>query len=45
MKEKDRTQQELEVEEVNFYSDDCGRTRFACLTDCPFSLPLLTSDY
>lgn len=25
---------EIEIEEVNVYTDDCGTTRKACVTDC-----------
>lgn len=42
MKENDRTQGELEVEEVNLFASDCGKIKLECETDCPFNTPFLS---
>lgn len=45
MKEKNNT--ELLVEEVNVYADidyNCGKIQYKCVTDCIFSLPLLSTE-
>lgn len=33
---------EIEIEEVNVYTDDCGTTRKACVTDCIGGSALIT---
>ena len=33
---------ELDIEEVNVYTDDCGTTRKACVTDCIGGSALIT---
>lgn len=36
---------EIEIEEVNVYTDDCGTTRKACVTDCIGGSALITPTY
>ena len=33
---------EIEIEEVNVYTDDCGTTRKTCVTDCIGGSALIT---
>ena len=33
---------EIEIEAVNVYTDDCGTTRKACVTDCIGGSALIT---
>lgn len=34
----------LSKEEVSVYTDDCGVTRYNCVTDCFGVLPLVTAE-
>lgn len=44
MKEQSNRKQPNEiVEEVNIYTEDCGRVRLDCVTDCFFAFPFLSS--
>ena len=36
---------EIEIEEVNVYTDDCGTTRKACVTDCIGGSALITPEW
>ena len=37
----ERKSSELSKEEVSIYTDDCGVTRYECVTDCFGVLPLM----
>ncbi len=39
-KEKTYGNQELDIQEVNVYTSDCGTTKYSCTTDC-FSISCL----
>ena len=39
----ERKSSELNKEEVNVYTDDCGVTRYNCVTDCFWVLALVTA--
>lgn len=39
----ERKSSELNNEEVSVYTDDCGVTRYECVTDCFGVLPLITA--
>ena len=39
----ERKSSELSKEEVNVYTDDCGVTRYNCVTDCFWVLALVTA--
>ena len=40
----ERKSSELNKEEVNVYTDDCGVTRYNCVTDCFWVLALITEE-
>ena len=40
--ESERIVKNIEIEEVNVYTDDCGTTRKACVTDCIGGSALIT---
>lgn len=44
MKEKERTQQELDNQEVNLYASSCGKVKLQCETDCPGMTAFLSPD-
>lgn len=36
---------ELQEEEVNIYTPDCGETRYKCIADCLMGNCFITCDY